>query len=249
VPRVNRTDRQEYVWIPPGKFLMGCVPADQRCEETEKPRHPVAISKGFWLGATEVDVNAYQRYVEQDSRNRKMPTAPDWDRRRRITNHPITGASWQEAVDFCAWAGGRLPTEAEWEYAARAGRDGEIYPLNDENSREKANFIGTKGNDRFHNTAPVKSFDPNVWGLYDMAGNVWEWCSDLWDPGYYSKSPPVDPKGPAAGGDDQAEHVARGGSWYSDAQKHLRISIREHYSRGGNIVGFRCVLDNAPVTR
>jgi formylglycine-generating enzyme required for sulfatase activity len=237
----NRRDRQEYVFIPPGPFLMGCVPGDNECEDNERPQHQVTVSKGFWMGSAEVDILAYTRYVGAD-KTRKMPgEAPMWDRKREVTNHPIGGATWEEAVEFCKWAGGRLPTEAEWEYAARAGKKNEIWPLNTENSRDKANFYGKKGNDVSEYTAAVKSFDPNAFGLFDMAGNMWEWVSDWYSDNYYSSSTERDPRGPQGG----KKHVRRGGSFDSDPKKHLRISIRRPGDRGNN-VGFRCVLENTP---
>ena len=243
--RPNRTDRQEYVWIPAGTFSMGCVPSDKRCHPEEQPRHAVTITKGFWLGRTEVEINAYQRYVELDPKNRKMPAGPLWDKKWNRTNHPITGVSWNNAKSYCEWAGGRLPTEAEWEYAARAGSSDEIYPLNDENSRDKANFAGTKKNDRFEATAPVRSFDANQFGLFDMAGNVWEWTQDWFDPNYFKESPAKDPLGPASG----KEHTVRGGSHNSDPREHLRISYRQGISNSSNTVGFRCALEDTPAVR
>lgn len=243
--RPNRTDRQEYVLIPAATFTMGCVPGDKRCHPEEQPRHAVTITKGFWLGRTEVEINAYQRYVELDPKNRKMPAGPLWDKKWNITNHPITGVSWNNAKSYCEWAGGRLPTEAEWEYVARAGSSDEIYPLNDENSRDKANFAGTKKNDRFEATAPVRSFDANQFGLFDMAGNVWEWTQDWFDPNYFKESPAKDPLGPASG----KEHTVRGGSHDSDPREHLRISYRQGFSKSSNTVGFRCALEDTPAVR
>jgi formylglycine-generating enzyme required for sulfatase activity len=249
VTKQNRRDRQEYVLVPPGTFVMGCVAADKQCEKDESPQHQVTISKGFWMGVSEVDIDHYRRYVEDSPKTRKLPgEAPMWDRKRdKFTNHPIGGATWNEASEFCSWAGGRLPTEAEWEYAARAGAKDQIWPLNDENSREKANFEGKKGNDRFEYTSPVKQFDPNAFGLFDMAGNMWEWTADWYAEGYYKETPERDPTGPTAG----RERVTRGGSWFSDPRKHLRISIRKPLKpdTAANNVGFRCVLDDTPETR
>jgi sulfatase modifying factor 1 len=244
--KTNRRDRQEYVFIEPGTFQMGCVSADKQCEKGESPQHQVIISKGFWMGRAEVDILAYKRYVGGDSSKQlKMPReAPMWDRRREKENHPIGGATWDEAQAYCTWVGGRLPTEAEWEFAARAGATNQIWPLNSENSRDKANFDGKEGNDLFEYTAPVKSFDPNAFGLFDMAGNMWEWTSDWYSETYYKESPERDPQGPKSGND----RVIRGGSWYSDAKKHLRISIRRPLkpNSAANHVGFRCVLENTP---
>jgi formylglycine-generating enzyme required for sulfatase activity len=243
IPQQNHTDREQYVWIPAGKFLMGCVPGN-KCEKNEMPQHPVTISKPFWMGQNEVRVISYKKFVDADRKHRKMPAGPFWDKKWNQEDRPISDVRWQEAVDYCRWAGGRLPTEAEWERAARAGVDNQVYPLNDENSRDKANFRGKKGNDIFEDTAPVKSFDPLLpYQLFDMAGNVWEFVSDFYKDDYYQHSPPVDPKGPDSG----KEHVVRGGSFDSDPQKHLRISFREPKDHGNNI-GFRCVLDDTPET-
>jgi sulfatase modifying factor 1 len=248
-PKTNSKDRLEYVWIPAGKFKMGCVPNDLKCQPNAKPQHPVTISHGFWMGRTEVEVGAYRRYVDEQAmkegkKKGKMPEGPGWDRHWNVTNNPIVNVTWAEAKNYCTWTGGRLPTEAEWEYAARGGASDEIYPLNDENSRDKANFSGVKENDRFPEVAPVKSFDPNVYGLYDMAGNVWEWVNDFYSAHYYSESAEADPKGPVSG----KEHVARGGSWDSDPKEHLRISYRQNFGKSGNTLGFRCVLDDTPET-
>lgn len=240
----NSRDRQEYVYLPPGKFKMGCVPADTRCEANEKPQHDVTIGHGLWMGRTEVDVRSFQRYVEESGKKSKMPKATIYNPGWKNSTLPMMMVSWDEAGAYCAWAGGRLPTEAEWEYAARGGKQGEIYPLNDENSREKANFYGKKGNDKFEQLAPVHSFDQNPYNLFDMAGNVWEWVADWYAPGYRD-GVENDPKGPAAG----KEHVVRGGSFESDWKQHLRLSFRRPQGGPAFHVGFRCVMDDTPETK
>jgi formylglycine-generating enzyme required for sulfatase activity len=245
LPYRSRRDSEEYVWIPAGKFKMGCVPADTKCEPHEKPQHEVTITKGFWMGRTELEVIAFQRFVENSSKKRKMPSAPLDNSRWRITNNPIVNVSWDDAQSYCEWAGGRLPTEAEWEYAARANVSDQVYPMNDENSREKANFAGKKGNDRYDYVAPVRSFDANPFGLYDMLGNVWEWVHDSYSADYYQQSPGKDPQGPDSGN----EHVIRGGSFDSDPRQHLRLSFRKPYGKNANNVGFRCLLDDNPDVR
>jgi formylglycine-generating enzyme required for sulfatase activity len=248
-PQVHRLDRQEYKFIPKGTFQMGCVPSDrkqEKCEDAEKPRHEVRLTKDFWIGTTDVTWEAYDRFVSTDKR-RKKPKWPFWSSERNwSTYHPVVSVSWADAVAYCQWLGGSLPTEAQWEYAARAGNVGEVYPFNSENSREKANFSGTAGNDRFQHTSPVKSFDPNPWGLYDMSGNVWQFTADWFSPTYYAASSAEDPKGPDFG----KMRVARGGSWYSDPSKHLRMSFRfEVNPEGSDRVGFRCVLPDTPEMR
>jgi formylglycine-generating enzyme required for sulfatase activity len=243
----SKVDRLEYVHIPPGSFNMGCVPSDTRCDTNEKPPHRVTISKGFWMGRTEVEVAAYQRFVGESGKKYKMPGSVQYNKGWKTTNLPMMMVTWEEASAYCGWAGGRLPTEAEWEYAARGGtKDDQIYPWTGDNIRDKANFDGTSGNDKYPWLAPVHSFDENPFHLYDMAGNVWEWVSDFYSPTYYRVSPEVDPKGPETG----KEHVKRGGSFESDWKKDLRISVRE--SQGTNYlhkVGFRCVLDETDHTK
>jgi sulfatase modifying factor 1 len=242
----SRKDRLEYVHIPAGSFKMGCVPADTRCDANEKPQHPVTISHGFWMGRTEVEVAAYQRFVGESAKKYKMPGSVLYNKGWKTTNYPMMMVTWEESSAYCGWAGGRLPTEAEWEYAARAGKDDQVYPLNSENSRNKANFKGTSGNDIYDWLAPVHSFDENDFNLYDMAGNVWEWVSDFYSPTYYRESPEVDPKGPATG----KEHVKRGGSFESTWQDNLRISVRQSQGTAYLFkVGFRCVLDENEQTK
>lgn len=241
---VNPRDRQEYMYIPAGKFLMGCAQGDTKCEEHEKPQHEVTITKAFWIGETEVQVEAYQKFVDTATPKRKMPRAPLEHKNWSQTNFPMAGLPPEDAEVFCKWVGGRLPTEAEWEYAARGGKANEIVPLNAENARDKANFSGKQGNDRFEQVAPVKQFDPNGFGLFDMSGNLWEFTSDFYSKTYFAESAKEDPKGPASG----KERVVRGGSWFSDPTQHLRISFRNK-GNGGNIVGFRCVLQDSEETR
>jgi formylglycine-generating enzyme required for sulfatase activity len=238
------------VWIPPGKFLMGCItatspgiPPDPRCHPDEKPQHEVTLSQGFWMGRTEVTVGSYKRYTQKANGPRgKKLTMPRLEREWSADDYPMGDVVWEQAAAYCKWAGGRLPTEAEWEYAARGGKDGEIYPLDSSDSRSKANFAG----DTYDGLAPVGKFDPNRFGLYDMAGNVWEWANDWFSASYFAADAVTDPKGPATG----KEHVIRGGSYDSKPEEYLRISYRKGY---GSVptpgVGFRCVIDDTPDSR
>jgi formylglycine-generating enzyme required for sulfatase activity len=244
VPQTNRQDREEYRFISKGTFQMGCVPGST-CEAAEKPRHEVHLTKDFWIGVTDVTVNAFKRF-------RKPPKQGFWSSSKDWSEyHPVVNASWADASAFCQWVGGRLPTEAEWEYAARGGQADQAFPFDSQNARDKANFssVGRKGNDVYDYTSPVKSFDPNSWGLYDMAGDVWQWTADWFDANYYSTSPADDPTGPDTG----KERVVRGGSFRSDPAKHLRISYRDKFPPEAgpklDAVGFRCVLEDSPETR
>jgi sulfatase modifying factor 1 len=240
----NLRDREEYVWIKPQTFMMGCVPGGEKpCSDAEKARHQVTLTKGFWMGRNEVQVDSYKRYVAQNKPAVKMPKGPLYDSHWRFDDHPMVDVRWEEAQAYCVWAGGRLPTEAEWEFAARGGMKDEIYPMNSENSRDSANFAGKSGNDIYEDVAPVRKFNPNSYGLFDMAGNVWEWVNDWFAP--YAAAPVTDPKGPNGG----KEHAIRGGSFDSDPKVHLRISYRKGMSKDQPNVGFRCVIDDTPESR
>ncbi len=238
----NLKDHEEYLWIDPGTFLMGCVPGGEKpCESAEKPRHKVTLTKGFWLGRNEVQVDSYQHYVAD--KKLKMPTGTLKDRKWTVTNLPMVNVRWEDAQGYCKWAGGRLPKEAEWEFAARGLTKDEIYPRDKENTRASANFEGKSGNDIYPEVAPVRKFLPNAYGLYDMAGNVWEWVNDVF--GNYSAADAENPEGPPKG----SEHVIRGGSFDSVREVHLRISYREGKSKDAPNIGFRCAIDDTPASR
>ena len=259
VVRENPRDGLKYVWIPPGKFQMGCSSGDSKCRSNEKPSHPVKISSGFWMGQTEVTVGAYKRFAR--SAGKAMPPEPDlsgsplnsaWNNAAM----PIVDVSWYEARDFCTWGGGRLPTEAEWEYAARGGSPRTRYGALD----DIAWYGNNSGQQRLDSTRILKndagSFvkrllendnrirevgqkRPNDFGLFDTLGNVWEWVNDIYTDDYYSSSPEVDPPGPSNG----QYRTLRGLSWVSDPVT-VRVSIRNPNHRPdsrGSSVGFRCV--------
>jgi len=201
-PRINPKDGLTYVWIPSGKFMMGCSPGDTECFDDVKPTREVTIPRGFWMAQTEVTQAAYQRV---------MGVNPSYF---QGTNRPVEGVSWNEASDYCGKVGLRLPTEAEWEYAARAG-----------NPNARYGEIGSIAWDYANSgkqTHEVKQKQPNAWGLYDMLGNVWEWTLDL-----YANS---------------TDRVVRGGSWSSLNPPGVRVSDRYKYepSRRGFTIGFRC---------
>ena len=227
----------EWVRVPAGGFEMGCVESDPGCLDMERPRHPVRFPVPFEMMATETTVAQYSRFVRDTGH--RPPAPPGFEQTGR---HPVVLVSWDDAAAFCAWAGARLPTEAEWEYAARAGRPGLVYGWGDAISHDRANYGAdqccagaTGGADVWLNTAPVGSFPPNDFGLFDMAGNVWEWVDGWLDD--YATSPPVDPPGAAAG----YARIARGGSWLNFPAA-LRTSVRLPFAQSGQTsnVGFRC---------
>jgi formylglycine-generating enzyme required for sulfatase activity len=226
-PRENPKDGLKYVWIPPGTFMMGCSPGDWRCSGEEEPTHQVTITKGFWIGQTPVTVGAYKRFAR--ATGRQMPEAPSFNAGWANENMPIVYVDWHDAQAYCGWTGGRLPTEAEWEYAARAGNTKERYGPIDEIGWGAPNSWG-----RTHDVAEKRA---NAFGLYDMLGNVFEWASDWFDENYYRSSPAQDPQGPASG----RWRVLRGG-WRSQVTGVVRVSNRD-FGDPSHIhedIGFRC---------
>ena len=146
---VNPRDGLEYVKVPAGTFRMGCVPDDSECYLRERPRHPVTIEQPYWVGQTEVPVKAYERFVK--ATDRAMSTEPrglkGFNDRWEKKQHPMVKVTWDDARAYCDWVAGRLPTEAEWEYAARGGQDGLKYPWGNERSHEEANLWRSDGRD------------------------------------------------------------------------------------------------------
>jgi formylglycine-generating enzyme required for sulfatase activity len=219
--KVNPIDGQPYVWVPPGSFRMGCSPGDGGCAGyDEDPAHAVTITKGFWLGKTPVTQAAYQRVTGQKPSN--------FDG----ANLPVETIAWKEADAYCRAIGGRLPTEAEWEFAARAGTTPERYGNLDDIAWYRANSEKT--------THEVGQKQPNAFGLYDMIGNVWQWTADWY--GIYHPEDPIDPQGPATG----KHRSLRGGAFDSD-DRDLRVSMRTVLGAPefpDETIGFRCVAES-----
>jgi formylglycine-generating enzyme required for sulfatase activity len=203
--KVNVKDGESYVWIPPGRFIMGCSTGDPACENDEKPTHTVEIPRGFWLARTE----------------------------RSVAGLPMTGVSWAAAKSHCSAVGGRLPTEAEWEYAARAGTSTRYY-----DSLTAIAWFSDNSGDGPH---AVGGKTPNAFGLHDMLGNVSEWVLDRYYNEYDDTSDPTSVEEPLA---PNASAVARGGSWVSGADG-IRVSRRIEMEPDAEepYMGFRCAAD------
>ena len=214
--KVNPKDNLRYVWIPAGQFMMDCSPGDSQCYDDEKPAHEVRIGHGFWIGQTEVTQAAYKAVT-----GKQNPSHFKGD------DLPVEQVTWEEAKSYCEVVGLRLPTEAEWEYAARAGNTAAQYGNLDDIAWYEENSSAK--------THPVAQKSPNAWGLYDMLGNVWEWCSDWYD--QYRPGSQLDPTGPKSG----TQKILRGGAW-DNLPRLVRVSVRfwgEPTVRYYNF-GFRC---------
>jgi len=219
---------------------MGRGRGDNEAGTDEQPAHTVRV-KGFWMDRTEVTNAEYRRCVADGA---CTPPA----RRERFDDpayarHPVLWVSWFQARAYALWAGKRLPTEAEWEYAARAGSAAR-YPWGPAWREGMANGFGSIGPDRWGGSAPVGSFPANRWGLYDMIGNAWEWVEDVYHASY--RDAPEDGRAwnQMSGGQETRRRVLRGGS-YLDFPPKLRVSKRDHRSPDSwsKTTGFRCVAD------
>ena len=230
----------EMVVIPGGSFRMGCV-SDRDCQGDEMPVHEVRIAS-FELSKHEVTFEEYDRFVA--ATGRRSPEDVGWGRERR----PVINVSWEDAVAYTEWLSSqtgeryRLPTEAEWEYAARAGSTTK-YSWGNEIGRNRANCDVCGSQWDGEKTAPVGSFSPNPFGLHDMHGNLWEWVQDCWNDSY--EGAPTD--GSAWTSGDCETRVLRGGSWDS-GPVYLRAANRDGDSTGvrSNFIGFRVARTLTP---
>jgi serine/threonine-protein kinase len=229
----RKQDGMLMVYVPAGPFEMGSNNGDS----DEKPVHTVSLD-AFWMDQTEVTNAMYALCAQAGVCD--PPGNTTYYRDGAYGNHPVVSVNWQQASDYCAWAGSRLPTEAEWEKAARGGLEGKKHPWGDEaptcqaGARNGAQYSGCSGR-----TVSVGTFQPNGYGLYDMAGNVWEWVADWYSANYYSNSPSSNPTGPESG----STKVLRGGSWDGSAGEGFRSASRNWCAPGVTYgyLGFRCL--------
>jgi serine/threonine-protein kinase len=244
-------DGAEMVYVPAGEFLMGSTADDENAPDREKPQHKVTLD-AFWIDKYEVTNAQYAAFLNAEGNQEEggvtwLGAGSDhvriherggvWEADSGYADHPVVMISWYGARAYAAWVGGRLPTEAEWEKAAR-GTEGQRYPWGNESPADDlCNFDSNVGG-----PTPVGTYSPqgdSPYGCADMAGNVWEWVEDWYDADYYTVSPDSNPEGPA-GGDAR---VLRGGSFVSPPSS-VRCAYRFGYFpyRRNNYVGFRVVV-------
>lgn len=222
------TKAGEMVLVPAGEFIMG----NDRGEADEKPEHKVYLD-AFYIDKYETTVDQYGKCAQAGKCTKPNEGGGcNWGKSDR-GKHPINCVDWNQVKTYCEWAGKRLPTEAEWEKAAR-GTDGRVYPWGNE-------WDAGKCVNNTNSTKPVGSIPAGAspYGCLDMVGNVWEWCADWYDAGYYKTAPVRNPPGPASG----TTRVLRGGAWvllptyFRAARRHCDSpAVRDSYG------GFRCVL-------
>jgi formylglycine-generating enzyme len=268
-------------FIPAGEFWMGGNPGSYTQQVYgEHPRHRVSISSAFWMSQTEITVGQFRKFVEETNYRTEAEqsglgcnclntstgeigrqadriwTSPGFP---QTEQHPVVAVSWGDARNFCQWLSNkegracRLPSEAEWEYACRAGTDSVFHAGNEISSIRRVANVGDLSlkkefqkanhvagwNDQSPFTQPVGQLEPNQFGLYDMHGNVGEWCQDWFSREYYSRSPSIDPQGPI---EPTQWRVVRGGSWFNSpincraSGRHDGISTAASTTNGFRIV-------------
>jgi eukaryotic-like serine/threonine-protein kinase len=225
------------VYVPEGEFLMGAADSDGGAS-VERPQHTVYLD-AYWIYRTEVTNGLYQKCVTAGTckvpYSTKSYTRNSYYGNPVYDNYPVIYVDWGHANTYCGWAGGRLPSEAEWEKAAR-GTDGRLYPWG--NQGPDNTLLNINGVD---DTSVVGKYlkGASIYGAWDMAGNVWEWVKDWFSETYYQNSPDSNPTGPSSG----TARVLRGGSWdyypfyiRASARGRNTLDRLSYYS-----IGFRCV--------
>ena len=248
------------VFVQGGSFTMG----SNDDGDNAKPIHRVTVSS-FYMGKYELTVGEFRKFI--NSTNYKTTaeqkgwsyiwTGSKWDKQIGLTwefdsfgfkrpstqeNQPVIHVSWDDATRYCQWLSSqtgklyRLPTEAEWEFAAKGGSKSNGYTYSGSNEITNVAWINDNSNGQTHEVGQKQA---NELGIYDMTGNVWEWCSDWYDSNYYASSPAENPTSPATG----SSRVIRGGGWGNSAQ-YCRVANRDFFAPGhrGSDVGFRLVL-------
>jgi eukaryotic-like serine/threonine-protein kinase len=258
--RARTMDGAEMMLVPAGEFLMGSSDADPKASDDEKPQHTVYLD-AFWIDRTEVTNVQYAQFLNALGTHTGACGGQDCAETKRedkyshilrssqdgrylvesgFKDHPVTQVSWYGAQAYCTWVGVRLPTEAEWEKAAR-GADGRSYPWgNDPPDCDKTQYGDCSGM-----TEPVgsKPSGASPYGVLDMAGNVWEWVADWYDSAYYGSSPARNPPGPDSG----ERKTFRGGSWgYLPTFIRTTDRARNRPTYAGFNVGFRCAATMPP---
>lgn len=254
--RISPNDGMTQIQIPAGKFFMGGM--DVYRENDEQPAHEVFIDS-FWMDQVEVTTGMYDLCVKAGAcrppRQLRSDNRVEYFGNPEFRDYPVVNVAWYDANAYCKWAGRRLPTEAEWERAAR-GDDKRNYPWGDELPNEyNSNSLNTVGD-----TTRVGSYAEGAsqFGVLDMAGNVWEWVADYYRADYYAKSPLENPQGPAAEEVFDSMRVIRGGSFQEDGI-FLRVANRSflpgpdpraeqedeaYYGKATTLIGFRCAQNN-----
>ena len=242
--QISPIDEMVMVYVPEGEFLMGSLSGVG--DEDEHPQHKVYLD-AYWIDQVEITnaqyalcVNSGKCKVTATSSNSRI----SYYGNSEFNNYPVVNVNWEDAVNYCTWANRRLPTEAEWEKAAK-GTDDRTYPWGEGIDCSRANYYSYDYfggySSCWGDTSPVGNFPlaASPYGALDMAGNVWEWVSDLYDSEYYGMSPYENPTGPTSG----FFHVRRGGSWYAD-ENSMRVSNRLKTSPyvDHSTIGFRCAL-------
>ena len=224
---VNEADGSVLVYVPAGEFEMGDG------QDADCPKHRVYVD-AYYIGLYCVTNAQYGRFVREGKG--REPDNTRW-KQSELADHPVTDVSWDDAVAYGAWAGLRLPTEAEWEKAAR-GPSGLLYPWGNEWDATRCRHNGNRGGET---TCRVDAYPGGVsgYGTYNQTGNVWEWCADWYDADYYTRSPRANPRGPETG----SYRVSRGGSWGNGRAAYLRGANRAGITPAYRYVnlGFRLV--------